>query len=312
MAWGKTSPIDPKSETKRRLGEIMGREITDTVSDFEFEGVDFEYADFSGMTFEKVTFKNCRLTIDYQIIGREISKFDGWRKRVASFAETELKKVVFSGCDLREVSFKNAKLRDVSFMDCHQRKVAYAEVVECDEDGENEETREVPVTVYSGLNGASFKGAVLDGGSFVNSDLEDADFSHAHLRLVNFTNCKETEVAEYEKTCDRVKASFIGATVDIVNFVNSDLRESSFKGANFKNNSFINCNCEFADFSGVDISDSTFTLDSISLEQLATCVFSRQVETLIKSKFMVETAGGKSKFAKDLINYLSDIAYKVH
>ena len=302
MAWGKTSPIDPKSETKRRLGEIMGREITDTVSDFEFEGVDFEYADFSGMTFENVTFKNCRLTIDYQIIGREISKFDGWRKRVASFAETELKKVVFSDCDLRGVSFENAKLRDVSFMDCHQRKVTTAEVVEC---GENEETRAVPVTVYSGLKGASFKGAVLDGGSFVNSDLEDTDFSYAHLRLVNFTNCKETEVAEYEKTCDRVKASFIGATIDIVNFVNSDLRESSFKGANFKNNSFINCNCEFADFSGVDISDSTFTLDSMSLEQLATCVYSRQVETLIKSKFMVETAGGKSEFARYIMTHLS-------
>lgn len=305
MAWGKTSPIDPKSETKRRLGEIMGREITDTVSDFEFEGVDFEYADFSGMTFENVKFENCRLTIDYQIIGREISKFDGWRKRIGSFAETELKKVVFSDCDLRKVSFENAKLRDVSFMDCHQLKVTTAEVVECDEDGENEETSFVHVTVSSGLKGASFEGAVLDGGSFVNSDLEDTDFSYAHLRLVNFTNCQETEVAVYEKTCDRVKASFIGATIEIVNFVNSDLRESSFKGANFKNNSFINCNCKSTDFSGVDISDSTFTLDSISLEQLATCVFTPQVESLIKSKFMVETAGGKSEFARYIMTHLS-------
>ena len=286
----------------------MGREITDTVSDFVFEGVDFEYADFSGMTFEKVKFKNCRLTIDYQIFGREISKFDGWRKRIGSFAKTELKKVVFSDCDLREVSFKNAKLRDVSFIDCHQRKVTTAEVVECDENGENEETREVSVMVDSGLKGSSFERADLQDVRFVNSDLEDSDFSHSYLGGVVFTNCQETKIAESDKSCDRVKASFIGATIDIVDFVNSDLRESSFKGANFrnnKNNSFINCNCEFADFSGVDISDSTFTLDSISLEQLATCVFTPQVESLIKSKFMVETAGGKSVFARYIMNHLS-------
>jgi len=138
----------------------------DGLDGLEYDGCRFESCDFSGVSFRGIEFLDCRFVgCDFSLV-----KLDG----------TGLKNASFTGCKLMGVDFSVASsfLFAVSFTDC---LLDYSIFIKKSMKGTTFRNSSVKSAIFEAcdLTKASFDGCCLANTSFLQNNLQQADFRTA-------------------------------------------------------------------------------------------------------------------------------------
>ena len=263
----------------------------------ENEGVFYKNTVFDGANLQEIVFESCHF---------DCATFKKSKMKEVQFKASEIKNVVFEG---NEVQFKEGEhfvekscidinLENASFDNSTLDFVKFSNYPMCKAD----------YHYASGMYKVSFENAHLKNVVFDSVDMAEACFNNAVLENVTFVNCKTkisgTEMAglrsaHFENSrlknviFDNVEMDesvFCGAVLENVSFTNGTSLGADFTGAFLKNVCFVSSKLRGVNFTGVDISTCTFSLQSftaglqkkLSLEPLTQCVFSPNVESMMK------------------------------
>ncbi|OKP02254.1 DUF2169 family type VI secretion system accessory protein [Xenorhabdus eapokensis] len=221
-----------------------------------FDHCHFDHAIFTDLFLQKIFITHCQF------------QYSQWKN--CTFIELELPALRFNHTNLNKVSFIKCKLKQVIF--------DYAKLESCS-------------WVETEANGIRFHSAKLLTCSFaMNSELNQADFSHATLTECNLrqmplvkakfyaTTLNNTDLSE--ANCQSVDMQYLNAEKSL--FIRTDFRDALLNNANLMSAFMQKCNFNNADLQGANLFRTDMSQSIISDSTSITNAYIKCTKTLPK------------------------------